>query len=215
MVRGGGGPESSTTPRTEGPSGRCARRHSRGDRASPRTRHGQTRSPEGRLSPSQSLRCSSHGWAARCPPRPRGVRAMGSPNAGAAMVTGRLDAVRRGCDHGNGVQFRDGVAVAELHGDVSERVRPGVRDRGLLVLRRGDLHRYLRRVVVTEDHHPEGGLGSAVAAALLKAGVHQLRLAHLSVSELPGSGTTAELLAAAGIDATHIASAAAALIDER
>jgi len=53
-----------------------------------------------------------------------------------------------------------------------------------------------------------------VVAALLKAGVQQLRLAHLSVSELPGSGTTAELLAAAGIDATHIASAAAALIDE-
>ena len=70
------------------------------------------------------------------------------------------------------------------------------------------------RIVVAEDHHPEGGLGSAVAAALLKAGVQHLRLAHLSVSELPGSGTTAELLAAAGIDATHIASAAAALIDE-
>ena len=70
------------------------------------------------------------------------------------------------------------------------------------------------RVVVAEDHHPEGGLGSAVVAALLNAGVQQLRLAHLSVSELPGSGTTAELLAAAGIDATHIASAAAALIDE-
>jgi transketolase len=70
------------------------------------------------------------------------------------------------------------------------------------------------RVVVAEDHHPEGGLGSAVVAALLKAGVQQLRLAHLRVSELPGSGTTAELLAAAGIDATHIASAAAALTDE-
>ena len=70
------------------------------------------------------------------------------------------------------------------------------------------------RVVVAEDHHPEGGLGSAVVAALLKAGVQQLHLAHLSVSELPGSGTTAELLAAAGIDAPHIASAAAALIDE-
>ena len=70
------------------------------------------------------------------------------------------------------------------------------------------------RVVVAEDHHPEGGLGSAVAAALLTAGVQQIRLAHLSVSELPGSGTTAELLAAAGIDAAHITSAAAALIGE-
>ena len=44
------------------------------------------------------------------------------------------------------------------------------------------------RIVVAEDHHPEGGLGSAVASALLAAGVERLRLAHLSVSELPGSG---------------------------
>jgi transketolase len=68
------------------------------------------------------------------------------------------------------------------------------------------------RLVVAEDHHPEGGLGSAVAAALLEAGVRQLRLAHLSVSELPGSGTAAELLQAAGIDSAHIAAAAAALV---
>jgi transketolase len=74
------------------------------------------------------------------------------------------------------------------------------------------------RMVIAEDHHPEGGLGSAVAAALLEAGVRQLRVAHLSVSELPGSGTPAELLAAAGIDAGHITAAAAALVggeDER
>jgi hypothetical protein len=55
-------------------------------------------------------------------------------------------------------------------------------------------------------------LGSAVVAALLEAGVQQPRLALLSVSELPGSGTTAALLAAAGLDAMHIASAAAASI---
>jgi transketolase len=71
------------------------------------------------------------------------------------------------------------------------------------------------RLVVAEDHHPEGGLGSAVAAALLATGDQQLRLTHLSVSELPGSGTTAELLAVAGIDAPHIAAAAAALVDGR
>jgi transketolase len=70
------------------------------------------------------------------------------------------------------------------------------------------------RIVVAEDHHPEGGLGSAVTAALLAAGVERLRVAHLSVSELPGSGTTGELLRAAGIDAAHIASAAAALVEE-
>jgi transketolase len=70
------------------------------------------------------------------------------------------------------------------------------------------------RIVVAEDHHPEGGLGSAVASALLAAGIERLRLAHLSVSELPGSGTTGELLEAAGIDAAHIASAAAALVEQ-
>jgi transketolase len=53
-----------------------------------------------------------------------------------------------------------------------------------------------------------------VADALLAAGAQGLRLAHLSVTELPGSGTTGELLSAAGIDAAHIASAAAALLDE-
>jgi transketolase len=68
------------------------------------------------------------------------------------------------------------------------------------------------RFVVVEDHHPEGGIGSAVTAALLAAGVDALRLAHLAVRELPGSGTTAELLGAAGIDAQHIEAAARSLL---
>jgi transketolase len=64
------------------------------------------------------------------------------------------------------------------------------------------------RVVVAEDHHPEGGLGSAVADALLAAGRQGLSLAHLAVREMPGSGSGSELLAWAGIDAEHIADAA-------
>jgi transketolase len=64
------------------------------------------------------------------------------------------------------------------------------------------------RIVVAEDHHPEGGLGSAVADALLADGQRGLSLAHLAVREMPGSGTTGELLAWAGIDAGHIADAA-------
>ena len=68
----------------------------------------------------------------------------GLPDAGPAMVTRHVDPLRGGCDHRNGVEFRDGAAVAELHRDIRERVRPRVRDRGLLVLHRGDLHRYLR-----------------------------------------------------------------------
>jgi transketolase len=68
------------------------------------------------------------------------------------------------------------------------------------------------RIVVAEDHHPEGGLGSAVADALLAAGQQNLYLTHLAVSEMPGSGTGEELLAWAGIDADHIAAAARKLV---
>jgi transketolase len=68
------------------------------------------------------------------------------------------------------------------------------------------------RIVVAEDHHPEGGLGSAVADALLAAGQQNLHLTHLAVREMPGSGTGEELLAWAGIDADHIAAAARKLV---
>ena len=68
------------------------------------------------------------------------------------------------------------------------------------------------RIVVAEDHHPEGGLGSAVTGALLAAGRRDLRFAHLAVREMPGSGSGAELLAWAGIDAGHIAAAARQLV---
>jgi transketolase len=64
------------------------------------------------------------------------------------------------------------------------------------------------RIVVAEDHHPEGGIGSAVADALLAVGQQNLRLTSLAVREMPGSGSSAELLAWAGIDAEHIADAA-------
>ena len=63
-----------------------------------------------------------------------------------------------------------------------------------------------------EDHHPEGGLGSAVADALLAVGLQNLHLTHLAVGEMPGSGTGEELLAWAGIDADHIAAAARKLV---
>jgi len=68
------------------------------------------------------------------------------------------------------------------------------------------------RIVVAEDHHPEGGLGSAVADALLAAGVQNLHLTHLAVRGMPGSGTGQELLAWAGVDADHIAGAARKLV---
>jgi len=71
------------------------------------------------------------------------------------------------------------------------------------------------RLVVAEDHYPEGGIGEAVLAALVGSSPDSpapgLRLAHLAVSGLPTSGTP-ELLDAAGISARHIADAARRLV---
>jgi transketolase len=63
------------------------------------------------------------------------------------------------------------------------------------------------RVVVAEDHYPEGGLGSAVLDAFNDAG-HPVLVRHLAVHDLPGSGTAEELMEAAGISAGKIAQAA-------
>jgi transketolase len=68
-------------------------------------------------------------------------------------------------------------------------------------------------IVTVEDHWPEGGLGEAVLSALAANG-GDTRVTTLAVRELPHSGKPAELLAAAGIDADHIADAARALVRE-
>jgi transketolase len=67
------------------------------------------------------------------------------------------------------------------------------------------------RFVVAEDHWPEGGLGEAVLSAFADVDEGPT-VAHLAVREMPGSGKPAELLAAAGIDAEHIATAARKLV---
>jgi transketolase len=59
------------------------------------------------------------------------------------------------------------------------------------------------RFVIVEDHYPEGGIAAAVLEALA-GDEHPPRVVHLAVRELPGSGTPAELMAAAGIDADAI-----------
>jgi transketolase len=66
-------------------------------------------------------------------------------------------------------------------------------------------------IVTVEDHFPEGGLGEAVLSALAES-EERPRVAQLAVRELPHSGTAAELLAAAGIDAAHIVEAARRLV---
>jgi transketolase len=67
------------------------------------------------------------------------------------------------------------------------------------------------RVVTVEDHWPEGGLGEAVLSAFADAD-ERPRVKVLAVADMPHSGKPAELLAAAGIDADHIAQAARELV---
>jgi transketolase len=67
------------------------------------------------------------------------------------------------------------------------------------------------RVLTVEDHWPEGGIGDAVLEAL-SDGETPARVVRLAVRNMPGSGKPAELLAAAGIDAEHIADEARSLV---
>jgi transketolase len=64
-------------------------------------------------------------------------------------------------------------------------------------------------VIVVEDHHPEGGLGEAVAHELTGTATS---FAHLAVRTLPGSTDTARALDEAGISAAHIVETVRTLI---
>ncbi len=70
------------------------------------------------------------------------------------------------------------------------------------------------RLVTVEDHWAEGGLGEAVLSAFADA-EETPHVVLLAVRILPSSGKPDELLAAAGIDAEHIAEAARTLVRER
>jgi len=67
-------------------------------------------------------------------------------------------------------------------------------------------------LVTVEDHWPEGGLGEAVMEAFAGYRGVQPNVARLAVQALPGSGTPAELLDEAGINARHIVQAVRALV---
>jgi transketolase len=69
------------------------------------------------------------------------------------------------------------------------------------------------RLVIVEDHYPEGGLGAAVMEALAGDGLP--RIAHLAVKGLPTSGKPEELMNAAGISARHIVAAATKLLQAK
>ena len=67
------------------------------------------------------------------------------------------------------------------------------------------------RIVTAEDHWPEGGLGEAVLSVFADDD-DRPRVATLAVGDMPTSGSPAELLHAAGIDADAIADAARRLV---
>jgi transketolase len=66
-------------------------------------------------------------------------------------------------------------------------------------------------LVVAEDHYAEGGIGEAVASALIESG-RAPKFTHLAVRHLSSSGTPEELLRAAKISAGDIADAARQLV---
>jgi transketolase len=66
-------------------------------------------------------------------------------------------------------------------------------------------------IVTVEDHWPEGGLGEAVLSVFAEDD-ERPRIVLLAVKDMPGSGKPNELIAAAGIDAEHIAAAARNLV---
>jgi transketolase len=68
-----------------------------------------------------------------------------------------------------------------------------------------------KALVTVEDHWAEGGIGEVVATVLADAGA-STNLVRLAVTERPGSGPPAALLAAAGIDAAHIVAAVEPLL---
>jgi len=81
---------------------------------------------------------------------------------------------------------------------------------------RETLHRAARdargKLIVVEDHWFEGGLGDAVLDALADIRVDNLQVIKLAVRDLPSSGTPAELMNAAGIDADHLIRAVKCLL---
>jgi transketolase len=70
------------------------------------------------------------------------------------------------------------------------------------------------RLVVVEDHWPEGGLGEAVLSALAGEDTEGLSFEHLAVNIMPSSGSSDELMDAAGISASHIADAVRRLLND-
>lgn len=58
------------------------------------------------------------------------------------------------------------------------------------------------RILVVEDHYPEGGIGEAVLSAVAEE--RNIYVKHVAIPRVPRSGKTADLLEYYGINARHI-----------
>ena len=68
------------------------------------------------------------------------------------------------------------------------------------------------KIIVVEDHWPEGGLGDAVLEVFTQQDGTSPQIVKLAVQSMPGSGTHAELMEEAGISAHSIVEAVNALL---
>ncbi|MEV0038623.1 transketolase [Streptomyces sp. NPDC050804] len=69
-------------------------------------------------------------------------------------------------------------------------------------------------LITVEDHHPQGGVGDAVAEVFSDGRPAPKRLVRLAVNRIPGSATPREQLRAAGIDADSIAAGVRLLVEK-
>ena len=130
--------------------------------------------------------------------------------------------VLRGSDHdqvaliGAGVTLHNCLAAADMLSSEGTAVRVidlyTVKPVDVGVLREASLVTG-GRLVVAEDHYPEGGVGAAVLEALAED-PSPPRVAHCAVQGLPGSGKPEELMEAAGISPGQIADAARRLLND-
>lgn len=132
--------------------------------------------------------------------------------------------VLRESDHDQVVVIAAGVTVHEALQAYELLIKDGIAIRvvdaySIKPIDKETLHRVAREVhgnvIVVEDHWPEGGLGDAVLDTFAETKFPGLQIIKLAVREMPGSGTPAQLRAAAGIDANHIVQAANFLISDK
>ncbi len=114
---------------------------------------------------------------------------------------------------GTGITVHEAIAAAELlaRDGIAAQVIDCYSVKPIDVAGLASAAKQTQRFVIAEDHWPEGGLGDAVLEGLAEA-AESPAITHLAVREMPGSGKSRELMAAAKIDAASIAEAARRLV---